>query len=552
MNPDHLRIVQARAAYANGTLTMVAIGIHIFMVLYGFSVFLETPKHSRKGRKRYIATSLVITALSAFSASLDMARYFQVLFGSTSPSHWHKLHVATLSRWEGLLTGTILGVLVWIGDALLVYRCYVICVDYSWVAAVPGAFSFCALVVNLQSWYRHNSDHRAKYEIAFVLLTISTNTIVTSLIAAHLFRTRRTLLKLLPSQEIRLYTGVVAILIESALPLSFFGIIAAAFMLAKEAPAVRSSEGILVCYYTFVGLFYIFCTLSPQMIIFRITTGHSFVKFPSLTRDVPLSPIDTTRQSASLDMASYFQVLFNATSPQNWRVLLVNSFGDWKSLASNTVLGIVVWIGDLFLVYRCYVISTDYRWVAAFPGATSLSGLVVFFLLWYGYDPDRAVKYESAYTFLTVLTNLFVTCIIAFRVLRARRTLSKLVSTKDLQLYTGVVAILIESALPPSIFGLIAAGLLLARIDPTVQLTEGLMVSYNTFIGLFYVFCTLSPHMIVFRIITGYSFVKFLTHTGDVSLTTDRWASQTGESSSFPEIDVERLQGHSSRPTKRG
>ena len=49
-------------------------------------------------------------------------------------------------------------------------------------------------------------------------------------------------------------------------------------------------------------------------------------------------------------MASYFQVLFNATSPPNWRVLLVNSFGDWKSLASNTVLGIVVWIGDLFLV----------------------------------------------------------------------------------------------------------------------------------------------------------------------------------------------------------
>jgi hypothetical protein len=113
----------------------------------------------------------------------------------------------------------------------------------------------------------------------------------------------------------------------------------------------------------------------------------------------------------------------------------------------------------------------------------------VFFLLWYGYDPDRAVKYESAYTLLTVLTNMFVTCIIAFRVLRARRTLSKLIPMKDVRLYTGLVAILIESALPPSIFGIITAGLLLARQNSTAQPTEGLMISYNTFIGLFYIFC---------------------------------------------------------------
>ena len=90
------------------------------MALYGLSVFLETPEQLRKGRKRYIATSFAITCLSALISSIDIADYFQPLFQSTSPSHWRELRIASSGNWKRLLSDTLLGILVWIGDALLV------------------------------------------------------------------------------------------------------------------------------------------------------------------------------------------------------------------------------------------------------------------------------------------------------------------------------------------------------------------------------------------------------------------------------------------------
>jgi hypothetical protein len=89
------------------------------MSLYGLSVFLETPEHQRKGRKRYIAASFLITVLFSF-ASLDMANYFQTLFKSTSPSHWYELLVLNTQNWKYRVGHTAAGLFIAVGDALLV------------------------------------------------------------------------------------------------------------------------------------------------------------------------------------------------------------------------------------------------------------------------------------------------------------------------------------------------------------------------------------------------------------------------------------------------
>ena len=116
------------------------------MALYGLSVFVETPEQLRKGRKRYIATSFVITCLSALTAALDMSGYFQVLFGSTSPFHWQKLMQISHSNWSTLFGDTALSLLVWIGDALLV-SVYSHCVRpwSSWNTCSTGVSLLCDL-----------------------------------------------------------------------------------------------------------------------------------------------------------------------------------------------------------------------------------------------------------------------------------------------------------------------------------------------------------------------------------------------------------------------
>ena len=91
------------------------------MALYSLSVFLETPESQRKGRKRYIAASFVITVLFALSGSLDMANDFHVLFKSTSPGHWAELMSTDFQEdWKYLLSLTGTALVIMMGDALLV------------------------------------------------------------------------------------------------------------------------------------------------------------------------------------------------------------------------------------------------------------------------------------------------------------------------------------------------------------------------------------------------------------------------------------------------
>ena len=112
--------------------------------------------------------------------------------------------------------------------------------------------------------YIDNSGaHASGYSAVSALLTVSTNFIVTAFITFRLLRARRTLAKLLPLADARVYTGVIAILIESAAPLTVFGIIAAALQQSRSSP-LRTTPGFIICTYLFDGLFYSFCVSSDS------------------------------------------------------------------------------------------------------------------------------------------------------------------------------------------------------------------------------------------------------------------------------------------------
>lgn len=104
-----------------GTILTRTPGINLFMSLYGLTVFLETPDPQRKGRRRYIAASFLITVLFSLAASLDMANYFQTLFNSTTPSHWIELfQLNYYVGWKYRVGYTAAGLFTAVGDALLV------------------------------------------------------------------------------------------------------------------------------------------------------------------------------------------------------------------------------------------------------------------------------------------------------------------------------------------------------------------------------------------------------------------------------------------------
>ena len=80
------------------------------------------------------------------------------------------------------------------------------------------------------------------YAMARAFLTVSTNIMVTGLISFQLLQARRSLSIALPSADLKHYTSVVAIIIDSAAPLTVSGIIYAAVVASyQKASSVRSS-----------------------------------------------------------------------------------------------------------------------------------------------------------------------------------------------------------------------------------------------------------------------------------------------------------------------
>ncbi|KAJ2930406.1 hypothetical protein H1R20_g6735, partial [Candolleomyces eurysporus] len=132
-----------------------------------------------------------------------------------------------------------------------------------------------------------SSEAYASIESAWVFLSVLTNVMVTALISFQLLHTRRIMLKLLPSasSDLNIYTGAVAILIESALPLSLFGLVYASIVVATPRRSTNAYASYLSAFNTFSCLFYAFSALSPHMIIFRITTGRSWLKAPQRPTD---------------------------------------------------------------------------------------------------------------------------------------------------------------------------------------------------------------------------------------------------------------------------
>ncbi|KAI0095199.1 hypothetical protein BDY19DRAFT_916738 [Irpex rosettiformis] len=166
-------------------------------------------------------------------------------------------------------------------------------------------------------------------------------------------------------------------------------------------------------------------------------------------------------------------------------------------------------IGDGFLLYRCYVIWHQSWWIMAFPALVYAASVVLSILsLVESALPENNSFFNFAHVSFTVpwialssALNIILTMMISFRILRFRRELQFALNrdphllaqhSQYLNTYTSIVAILVESALPFSIIGLITC----------ILVGKGNSVN-AAFLELWGVFPGISPLLIVLRIAMG-------------------------------------------------
>lgn len=280
---EQVKLAQAAASakYANYTMTMVVVGVHIFMAFYGLFVYLETSLAQREGRAMYIAISFLLTVMSAFSASFDIFRLFKCLLEATGPLGYLETSLKYGWAWERYASVGSLAVIILVGDALLIYRCYIMW-KKQWLAVVAPILTYVACVAvavvtfiptRRDSTEPTTSQVSNSREAIWVFLNVATNTLVTGLISFRLITSRKELARVLPSKDLNLYTGIVAMLIESVLPLTIAGLVYASVLVSKpESPTVASE----VTNNLFSFIYYSLMGLSPHIIIFRVTTNRSW------------------------------------------------------------------------------------------------------------------------------------------------------------------------------------------------------------------------------------------------------------------------------------
>ncbi|KAG2004154.1 hypothetical protein CC2G_002744 [Coprinopsis cinerea AmutBmut pab1-1] len=241
---NHYGRVTAAGIYANVLLTIFVAGLQFFMCIYGLTVFVDTPSSSRKGRRPYMIVSFIILITWCITAALDAYSVFRSLSESTSGEEFYRLTVSFEGEWFRVLSLFSLFLGLFVGDGLLLYRAYVVWKDRRWALIFPCLCYLTSLGLALYIASPQKENWRDNDRIiagSFTFVAVSVNVMVTLLISFRLLRARQLMAKVLPCHDFLLYKKVAIILIESALPVAFFGL-CYAITLVLVGPMGKSTE----------------------------------------------------------------------------------------------------------------------------------------------------------------------------------------------------------------------------------------------------------------------------------------------------------------------
>ncbi|EAU81181.1 hypothetical protein CC1G_11263 [Coprinopsis cinerea okayama7 len=272
----------AGGLYSNSTVGIAVAAIELFMWIYSVQLYLELPRVERRGRERYLVVSFVMVSLACMSAVSGAINVYNVLLETHLPSGnvdevWEKYDNSLLDHME------IMGLMVqrWVGDLLLIYRCYIIWQDRLAVAILPVLVFLASFGISLRPFiplhgWKYRSHHLRTVD-AFVYMSL--HILVTALISIRLMRARRRLTRTLGlAIDDRVYTSVVAMLVESAAAIAVVTIPYATTNIVAGWTAYQVYTVFAVGYNTVISL-------APQLIIFRVASGRSWVRRPESFSD---------------------------------------------------------------------------------------------------------------------------------------------------------------------------------------------------------------------------------------------------------------------------
>ncbi|KAL0961080.1 hypothetical protein HGRIS_006063 [Hohenbuehelia grisea] len=251
-------------------------GVEIYMYLHSTYLFLSRD-HARGSSRPQFLYIIIGFLMLVFISIAGFANFvfIQFMYIDHRDAEGGPLgyFAANSTVWWQVL-GTVSGeVSNYLGDALLIYRCYIIWNGGYAIIGLPvllwlgsiamGTITAVQSAIPGSDFFRQQTN----FAIPWVVLSVALNLFCTAVIALRLLKARSAMRDVgaLQDGELKTYTGVIAILVESALPFSILGIVFAITLGQNNA----ASPSLAFIWGTF-------CALSPQMIIYRVAIGRAW------------------------------------------------------------------------------------------------------------------------------------------------------------------------------------------------------------------------------------------------------------------------------------
>ncbi|KAI0731599.1 hypothetical protein C8Q72DRAFT_212075 [Fomitopsis betulina] len=259
--------------YISINITAILYGIEL--VVYGVTVHaLWTKPKQERGDRFFLgfSTTLLMMMTILYSTLAVFGEEMYVVNASYQGGMDAYL-AANVNVWYQTLGSTAPIAANLLGDALMIYRCYVMYNTY-YIAVIPTLIwlgSFASGILLLYASGRPNGDFFAGFSencgLAYYATTISLNIMTTALIIVRLLWISSYMRKNLGTPSSDIYVNAIAIIVESALPYTLCGIV------NLVTYAVQSDTNVL-----FVAIYGMMTGLSPQLVIMRVVRGRGLTR----------------------------------------------------------------------------------------------------------------------------------------------------------------------------------------------------------------------------------------------------------------------------------
>ncbi|TFY78128.1 hypothetical protein EWM64_g5886 [Hericium alpestre] len=298
--------VLERSFYIGIVLGCILYGLELYIVFRSIYYLLTRRTSGRQHVPFYVVYSVIMLLLMTIGMATDsvLGQLMWIEHRDVPGGPPAYLQESLTTWWQTLGSTADLASNI-LGDGLLLYRCYMVWGSRLWIVAFPllvylGSFvmSIFTIIESISPGSNIVKGATISFEVPYMALSVGLNVIVTFLISSRLLMMRRQIIKAMAPELANTYTNIIAIIVESAAPLTVFGILAIIF-LQRESPVL----------YTFVQLWGAVCVISPQFIILRVAMGEAWSR-ETVNRFSHFSgpPVFVTNISSTVD-SPQFQIV---------------------------------------------------------------------------------------------------------------------------------------------------------------------------------------------------------------------------------------------------